>query len=168
MKELVLENSDGSLPYILQKNSQEFNFENPQEDAEGLKNELVKAMVHYKGMGISACQIGVDLQVFAMRFNEEAIICFNPNITQYSEETTYINEGCLSFPGLFFPVHRSQFINATYANYEGQMMSAHFLDISAKVFQHEYDHMKGKLFLEYTNNFNLRKARKKQALRGKK
>ena len=121
-------------------------------------------MVKYEGAGISACQIGVDLKVFAMRFNGEGIVCFNPRITQYTPETTYIKEGCLSFPGLFFSVTRAYGINCTFATYDGEVSNASFVDVSAKIFQHENDHMLGKLYLEYASDFMIRNARKKQKL----
>ena len=159
MKELVLETDP-----ILQKRAVTFDFANPQEDPVKLKEELLEAMVKYEGLGLSACQIGVDLKVFVMRFNGDAVVCFNPRITQYTEESTYMREGCLSFPGLFFPVKRSYGINATYANEEGTMLSASFVDISAKVFQHEYDHMLGKLYTEYASSYMVRNARRKQKL----
>ena len=159
MKTLVLEDDP-----ILQKRAVPFDFDNPQEDSKKLKEELFEAMVKYDGIGLSACQIGVDLKVFVMRFNGDAIVCFNPRITHYSEETSYISEGCLTFPGLYFPVTRSYGINCTYATEEGKMVSASFVEISAKVFQHEYDHMLGKLFLEYASNYMIKNARRKQKL----
>jgi len=159
MKELVLEDDP-----ILQKRAIPFDFDNPQEDSKKLKEELFEAMVKYDGLGLSACQIGVDLKVFVMRFNGDAIVCFNPRITHYSEETSYISEGCLTFPGLYFPVTRSYGINCTYATEEGKMVSASFVEISAKVFQHEYDHMLGKLYLEYASNYMIKNARRKQKL----
>ena len=159
MKELVLEDEP-----ILNKRAIPFDFENPQEDSKKLKEELFEAMVKYDGLGLSACQIGVDLKVFVMRFNGDAIVCFNPRITHYSEETSYISEGCLTFPGLYFPVTRSYGINCTYATEEGEMVSASFVEISAKVFQHEYDHMLGKLYLEYASNYMIKNARRKQKL----
>ena len=159
MKELVLEDEP-----ILKKRAIPFDFDNPQEDSKKLKEELFEAMVKYDGLGLSACQIGVDLKVFVMRFNGDAIVCFNPRITHYSEETSYISEGCLTFPGLYFPVTRSYGINCTYATEEGKMVSASFVEISAKVFQHEYDHMLGKLYLEYASNYMIKNARRKQKL----
>ena len=146
----------------MKKRAVAFNFDNPQEDPKKLKEELFEAMVKYDGIGLSACQIGVDLKVFVMRFNGDAIVCFNPRITHYSEETSYISEGCLTFPGLYFPVTRSYGINCTYATEEGEMVSASFVEISAKVFQHEYDHMLGKLYLEYASNYMVKNARRKQ------
>jgi peptide deformylase len=159
MRDLVLEDNP-----ILNKRGIPFDFDNPQEDPIKLTEELLDAMVKYEGMGLSACQIGVDLKVFVMRFNGDAIACFNPRINHYSEETTYMREGCLSYPGLFFPVTRAKGINATYSGKEGDEMSASFIDISAKVFQHEYDHMLGKVYLEYASAYMIRNARKKQVL----
>jgi len=159
MKNLVLEDDP-----ILRKRGQLFDFNNPQEDPIKLTEELLNSMVKYEGMGLSACQIGVDLKVFVMRFNGDAIACFNPRITYYSEEKTYMKEGCLSYPGLYFPVTRAQGINVAYSSKEGDEMSASFIDISAKVFQHEYDHMLGKLYVEYASDYMMRNARKKQIL----
>ena len=157
MRKLVQEDDP-----ILRKRAELFDFDNPQEDPEKLAEELLDAMVKYEGMGISACQIGVDLKVFAMRFNGDGIVAFNPRITKTEGPETYITEGCLSFPGLFFPVTRSYGINVTYQIKDGTAMSASFVDISAKIFQHEYDHMLGKFYIEYASDYMLRNARKKQ------
>ncbi len=147
---------------ILRKRAELFDFDNPQEDPEKLAEELLNAMVEYEGMGISACQIGIDLKVFAMRFNGDGIVAFNPRITETEGPETYITEGCLSFPGLFFPVTRYYGINVTYQIKDGTAISASFVDISAKIFQHEYDHMLGKLYIEYASGYMMRNARKKQ------
>jgi len=159
MRNLVLEDDP-----ILNKRGQLFDFNNPQEDPKELAKELVEAMYKYEGLGLSACQIGVDLQVFAMISDDNPIICFNPHITHFSEETTYTREGCLSFPGLWFPVQRAHGVNVTFANEDGENMSATFVQLTAKVFQHEYDHMLGKLYLEYASAYMVRNARKKQRL----
>ena len=159
MRNLVLEDDP-----ILRKRGQPFDFDNPQEDPEKLKEELLDAMVKYEGLGLSACQIGIDLKVFVMRFNGDAICCFNPRINDYSAETSYIREGCLTFPGLFFAVERAHRINVSFASFEGEAVSGSFEDIPAKVFQHEYDHMLGKLYLEYASDYMIRNARRKQRL----
>ena len=69
MNDLVLEDDP-----ILRKKCQPFDFENPQVDPIKLKEELIRAMVKYEGLGISACQIGIDLKVFAMRFDDLSLI----------------------------------------------------------------------------------------------
>ena len=99
MKNLVLEDDP-----ILKKRCLPFDFDNPQEDPKELTGELLQAMVKYEGLGLSACQIGVDLKVFTMLYDDTPIVCFNPRITEYSPQTTYMREGCLSFPGLYFSV----------------------------------------------------------------
>jgi len=159
MRELVLEDDP-----ILKKRAISFDFDNPQEDPEKLTDELMDAMQKYEGIGLSACQIGVDLKVFVMRYNGGGIVCFNPRIVQYSPETTYIKEGCLSFPGLFFPVERAYGVSTEYYRKDGVKMSGTFVDITAKCFQHEYDHMLGKLYTEYAGDLKLKNARKKQIL----
>ena len=60
MRDLVLEDDP-----ILKKRCQPFDFDNPQEDPKKLKEELCEAMIKYEGLGLSACQIGIDLRVFA-------------------------------------------------------------------------------------------------------
>ena len=159
MRDLVLEDDP-----ILKKRCQPFDFDNPQEDSQKLADELVGAMYKYEGLGLSACQIGVDLKVFTMIYDDKPIACFNPRITDYSVETTYMREGCLSFPGLWFSVQRHYGVNVTFANVNGGNMSATFIQLAAKVFQHEYDHMLGKLYLEYASDYMVRNARKKQNL----
>jgi len=159
MRNLVLEDDP-----ILRKRCQPFDFDNPQEDPKKLTEELVEAMYKYEGLGLSACQIGVDLKVFSMISDDNPIVCFNPRITEYSEETTYMREGCLTFPGLWFPIQRAHGVNVTFANEEGENMSGTFVQLTAKVFQHEYDHMLGKLYVEYASDYMMRNARKKQIL----
>ena len=160
MKNLVLEDDP-----ILRKRGKLFDFDNPQEDPKKLTEELLEAMHKHEGLGLSACQIGVDLKVFTMMADvDKPIVCFNPRITDYSVETTYMREGCLSFPGLWFAVQRHYGVNVTFANVDGGNMSASFIQLAAKVFQHEYDHMLGKLYLEYASDYMVKNARKKQNL----
>ena len=159
MRDLVLEDDP-----ILKKRCQPFDFDNPQEDSQKLADELVGAMYKYEGLGLSACQIGVDLKVFTMIYDDKPIACFNPRITDYSVETTYMREGCLSFPGLWFSIQRHYGVSVTFAKADGTNMSATFVQLAAKIFQHEYDHMLGKLYLEYASDYMVRNARKKQIL----
>ena len=159
MRDLVLEDDP-----ILKKRCQPFDFDNPQEDSQKLADELVEAMYKYEGLGLSACQIGVDLKVFTMIYDDKPIACFNPRITDYSVETTYMREGCLSFPGLWFSIQRHYGVSVTFAKADGTNMSATFVQLAAKIFQHEYDHMLGKLYLEYASDYMVRNARKKQNL----
>ena len=73
---------------------------------------------------------------------------FNPEIISTSKEEIMIKEGCLSFPGLFFPVERAYGVSTEYYRKDGVKMSGTFVDITAKCFQHEYDHINGVLFID--------------------
>ena len=85
MKELVSEDDP-----ILKKRAVAFNFDNPQEDPKKLKEELFEAMVKYDGLGLSACQIGIDLKVFVIRIDNDGIVYIgkDTNITAGTGDAT--------------------------------------------------------------------------------
>ena len=83
---------------FLREKPEVFNFESPQVDPEKLSAQLIENMTHHEGLGLSANQIGIPVSVFAMRMDEQALVVFNPKILEWSEDTTYMREGCLSFP----------------------------------------------------------------------
>ena len=95
---------------FLKEVPEKFNFENPQVDPEKLEKQLVENMIYHEGYGLSANQIGIPVQAFSMMLDDKAMVVFNPEILEWSEETTYIREGCLSFPGLYVAVERVQAI----------------------------------------------------------
>jgi len=144
--------------------SYNFGFGAASQQASELAKLLIENMYHHCGIGLSANQIGIPSRAFAMLVDNTPIVCFNPRITDYSVETTYMREGCLSFPGLWFSVQRHHGVAVTFANEDGENMSGGFAQLAAKIFQHEYDHMLGKLYLEYASAYMIRNARKKQNL----
>ena len=75
-------------------------FDPPQADPKLMYEIMLENMVYHHGLGLSANQIGMPVKVFAMRIDESdnAIVCFNPKITEESEEMVTMEEGCLSFP----------------------------------------------------------------------
>ena len=92
---------------ILHEKCEVFDFDNPQIDPIELYQLLVDNLVKYKGIGLSACQIGIPLRVFIMGHHsqpKEMLPVFNPIIVNYSKEQFTIEEGCLSYPGLFVKV----------------------------------------------------------------
>ena len=149
---------------ILHERPELFDFKYPQIDAEELGKDLVENMIFYDGLGLAAPQIGIPYKVFSIVVDDNAILCFNPRITMKTPETTYIKEGCLTFPGLYFAVKRALGINCIFSDVNGEMQHASFVSFSAIAFQHEYDHMLGKLFIEYAGSFQLRSAKRKQKL----
>ena len=139
-----------------------FDFENPQVDPEKLSKQLIENMVHYEGLGLSANQIGIPITVFAMIHGEHAFAVFNPEIFEWSEETTYIKEGCLSFPGLWVAIERAKGIATKFQLADGEEQSGNFVDLSARIFQHEYEHMEGALFIDNVSRLRLKSAMRKR------
>ena len=79
--------------------TEHWSFENPKQNTKELAKELVDAMWSHSGLGISANQIGHNYRVFAMRgeTQKDSIVCFNPEIKDFSPEMNTMEEGCLSF-----------------------------------------------------------------------
>ena len=75
-------------------------FDPPQADPKIMYEIMLENMVYHKGLGLSANQIGMPVKVFSMRVDDSdnAIVCFNPEIIEESEEMIPMEEGCLSYP----------------------------------------------------------------------
>ena len=149
---------------FLKEVPEKFNFENPQVDPEKLQEQLVENMLHHEGYGLSANQIGIPVQAFSIMLDEKAMVVFNPEILEWSEETTYIREGCLSFPGLYVAVERARAVAMKFQAYDGEEQGGSLQDMSAKIFQHEMEHMEGKLFIDNVSGFKLKSAMKKRRI----
>ena len=110
--------------------------------------QMLSIMYEAKGVGLAAPQIGLNEDVFVYNpsdsKNMERIVC-NPSITKYSEETIVEEEGCLSLRSdeCSGQVARSTWIETTYQNELGQQVRRRLNGFEARVFQHEYDHLKG-------------------------
>ena len=132
-------------------------------DREKVKQDLIDSMEHYQGVGLSANQIGIPVKVFAMATDDEnGMVVFNPEIVEWSDETTYIREGCLSFPGLYIAVERAKSIFTKFKFFDGEEQGASFTDISARIFQHESEHMDGDIYIDNVSKFRLKAAMKKR------
>ena len=141
-----------------------FDFDSPQVDPEKLEKQLLENMIYHNGYGLSANQIGIPVKVFAMDMDNNIIVVFNPEILEWSDETTYIREGCLSFPGLYVAVERAQAIAMKFQTNEGEEQGGSLQEMSAKIFQHEMEHMEGELFIDNVSGFKLKSAMKKRRI----
>ena len=135
--------------------------ENP--DPQRMRMIMLENMVAHKGLGLSANQIGMPVQVFAMYVtDQDGIVCFNPKIVGESDEKVAMKEGCLSFPELYLKIQRPKEIWVKYQNADGDIINAHFEDLAARIFHHEMDHMQGKTFLDKASKVFIQSARRKQ------
>ena len=103
-------------------------------------------MFHHDGVGLSANQIGMDVRAFAMvrdiEYND-VIVCFNPRIVTRGDECVWCEEGCLSFPDQFINVQRPDKIIVKYEDEDGKDHKITLSGFTARVFQHEFDHLNG-------------------------
>jgi peptide deformylase len=163
MSELVCELVKETDPF-LREVSERFDFDNPQVDSEKLEKQLIENMIHYEGYGLAANQIGIPVKAFAMLLDRRPIVVFNPEIRDWSDETTYIREGCLSFPGLWIAIKRPYGVTARFQLSTGEEQQGNFVDLSARIFQHETEHMNGELFIDKVSNFKLKSAKDKRKI----
>ena len=115
-------------------------------DRQFLSNTLVENMIHYKGIGISANQIGIWERAFAMirdLEHNEIIVCFNPRIIKSYNEEVEMEEGCLSYRDVFLKVKRPDKIVVKYEDEDKKTHKMKLEGLASRVFQHEYDHMEG-------------------------
>lgn len=115
-------------------------------------NELVKsmrfAMKEAEGIGLSANQIGLGIKVFVAQVANKFYAVFNPEIIQESEERDTMDEGCLSVPLKYGPVERASKVTLKGFDKNGEPIKLKAWGLLAKVFQHEVDHLNGKLFID--------------------
>jgi len=137
-----------------------FDFNNPPEDPVEIAEKLKTALGDWKGVGLSANQIGLPYRVFAIN-TDPVMICFNPKITYYSEESAVMNETCLTFPLLFVRIRRSEIIRARFVDEHNEIRTHGFDGVVSRAFQHEIDHLDGNMYLTRASKYNLEKAKHK-------
>lgn len=145
---------------ILKQKMELFDFENPPINPEELALGLIKAMDDNNGYGLSANQLGLPYRVFVMRGNPP-FVCFNPRIAMFGEEENVLEEGCLTFPNLIVKVKRPKHVRVRFSTPSGVMTTKQFTGMTARVFQHELDHLDGILFYEKANRYHREQAFKK-------
>jgi peptide deformylase len=124
-----------------------------------LAEDMVATMHEARGLGLAAPQVGVQKRMFVYQIDEEPVTIVNPSIAESRGEWEY-EEGCLSIPGLFFPIVRPKEILLTGWDLDGNEISIEADEIEARCFQHEIDHLDGRLLLSM-----LDKDQKKEAMR---
>lgn len=128
------------------------------QECQGFINAMMQAMLSSGGIGIAAPQVFDPraIMIIASRPNARypdapemaPMVLVNPAITQTSQETSKDWEGCLSVPGLRGRIERFDWIDVEYLNIEGHKTTQRFHSFVARIFQHEFDHLIGKTWLD--------------------
>ncbi len=125
-----------------------------------LAADMVETMHTAHGMGLAAPQVGVQKRLFVYQLPErDPVTIINPVIADQRGEWEY-EEGCLSVPGLYFPIVRPKEVHLTGYDLQGNEVSIEADEVEARCFQHELDHLDGRLLLEL-----LDKDQRKAAMR---
>jgi len=123
-----------------------------------LIDDLIATAIKTNGVGIAAPQVFASCQLFIvasrpnLRYLHAPVMAptpmINPEIVAYSDEQVMGWEGCLSVPGMRGQVLRSREIEIRYCDRHGKRQQKVFTDFVARIIQHEFDHINGKLFLD--------------------
>ena len=143
----------------------EITAETEPESRQELLDNMVETMKHYGGIGLSANQCGIPIRMFVFGDNENYVPCFNPRIIKTAGERIPIEEGCLTYPGLFVKIFRPESVTATFEDENRELHEETFTGLMARVFLHEMDHMDGIDFQTRAGKMALDIAKRKR-LRG--
>ena len=123
----------------------------------GLVDDMFETMTAAPGVGLAAPQVGVAEQVFVWSYSDtdgdHRGVAINPTLRKlpifgFQKQWVTDEEGCLSVPGLRYPTRRARRVRLTATNLAGESYTLEATDWLARIFQHEYDHLQGTLYLD--------------------
>ncbi len=117
-----------------------------------LVQDMAETMYAAPGVGLAATQVDVHEQVIVIDVSEhkdELLVLINPQILWASEERKVWNEGCLSVPGFYDDVERADRVRVRALGIDGKPFELDADGLLAVCIQHEMDHLKGRVFVEY-------------------
>lgn len=136
-----------------------------------LVNDMFETMYAAHGVGLAAPQVGLSLRLFVIDAtpfaeDEESLkdfkkVFINARILEESGETWAFNEGCLSIPDIREDIYRQSNVRISYYDENWHHHEESFSGLAARVIQHEYDHIEGKLFTDYLSPIRKRLIQKK-------
>jgi len=119
-------------------------------DTVNIANQMLEILKRDKGVGLAGPQIGYMKRIFVVHVEgDEERIFINPSILETSHETSKFEEGCLSVPGIYANVIRSESIKIQAWNEKGRPFTLESGGLLARVILHEYDHLNGVLFIDH-------------------
>src|SRR3989344_6503059 len=148
-KEGVWTNDNKKESKLLRKKAADFDFKNySKKEISELVQKMKQVMKEASGIGLSANQIGLDLNVFVAQAENKFYAVFNPELKKISDESIEMEEGCLSVPEVFGPVSRPLKVTLEGLDKNGKKIKIKAWGLLARIFQHEFDHLNGGLFID--------------------
>ena len=147
---------------VLRKTAEDIDFESYPNLKELIDN-MFETLRKSEGVGLAAPQVGLPIRLFIIdldvlsedepQYKGYLRAFINPEILEESEETVSMSEGCLSIPGINENVKRPAKVLVNYLDENGEEHERWLEGFEARVFQHEYDHLDGKLFVDRLSPF---------------
>ena len=122
-----------------------------------LCDSMIETMYDAPGVGLAANQIGVGQRFFVYDAGEGPRVVINPRIVETSGEWEY-DEGCLSVPGMGWPITRPGTVHLVGVDLEGRGLDVVATELEARIFLHETDHLDGHLLLDRLDEDERREA----------
>jgi len=165
---------------ILRKEVEEVETGSTSQELKQLVEDMFDTMYHANGVGLAAPQVNKSLALFVIDTEafldegdtEKAVkkAFINPEITETSEKRCSFSEGCLSVPGINEEVLRPEGVRIRYQDVDGNNFEEEYHGKAARVIQHEYDHLYGKMFVDRLSPLKktLLKSKLNEIVHGKK
>ncbi|QCI20618.1 peptide deformylase [Buchnera aphidicola (Brachycaudus cardui)] len=128
-----------------------------------IANNMLYTMYKEEGIGLAATQVNIQLQIIVINKIEQQktnLVLINPKIIK-KEGNISIEEGCLSIPDYRASVPRANYVKVQAINLYGEKIEIEAESILSICIQHEIDHLKGKLFIDYLSKFKQERLKKK-------
>jgi peptide deformylase len=129
-----------------------------------LVSDMIETMYAADGIGLAATQVDVHEQVIVMDTSDtrtEPRVLINPELLSMSDEQVVGEEGCLSVPAIFDKVPRAVRIRVRALDREGRLVEFDADELLSKCIQHEMDHLRGKVFVDYLSMLKRTRIRTK-------
>jgi peptide deformylase len=116
---------------------------------------MIDAMYANNGIGLAAPQVGVSKRIIIIDVDGSPLVMINPEIITQSDKQVVMNEGCLSIPETYIDLNRPESISVKFRDRKGIPHHNSYSGLTARVIQHEIDHLDGKLMTDYEESVNV-------------
>lgn len=123
-----------------------------------LSDDLHDTLREAAGAAIAGNQVGVLKRIFAWQLEDQQGTYVNPEVIELSEETQDGDEGCLSFPGLYYPTTRPLRVRMRIQDAHGEPSEVEGAELRARMMLHELDHLNGILFIDHLARHDRKEA----------
>ena len=134
------------------------------DDVRRLVDDMLETMYAAPGIGLAATQVDVHRQVIVIDISDERnqpLVFINPEIEVLDSDMREYDEGCLSVPGFYEPVARPAHVRVRALDRDGNPFELTPDDLLAVCIQHEIDHLRGKLYVDYLSALKRNRIRRK-------